>query len=98
MDKIREMQLLLKKIPRGKVTTYKALAKKLRVHPRHAGKLLSKNPDGIRYPCYKVILSSGKIGGYSGKGGIKRKIHLLKEDGIIIKNHKINLKKYLYDF
>lgn len=98
MGKIREMQLLLAKMPRGKVTTYKIIAKKLRIHPRYAGKLLSKNPDGIKYPCYKVVLSSGKIGGYSGKGGIKRKIYLLKEDGIVIKNHKINLKKYLYDF
>jgi methylated-DNA-[protein]-cysteine S-methyltransferase len=98
MDKIREMQILLRKIPKGKVSTYKILAKKLRVHPRAAGRLLSRNTDGIRYPCYKIISSSGGIGGYTGPGGVNGKKRLLKRDGIVVKNGKINLKKHLFEF
>lgn len=98
MKKMREMQLLLARIPKGKVTTYKIMAKKLRVHPRVAGKLLSKNPDGVKYPCYKVIRYDGSLGGYSSKRGIKDKIEKLKKDGIVIKNNKIDLKKYLFKF
>jgi methylated-DNA-[protein]-cysteine S-methyltransferase len=97
-DKMREMQLLLAKIPKGKVSTYGLLAKKLKIHPRYAGKLLSKNPDGIKYPCYKIVLSSGKLGGYTSPRGIKAKIEKLKADGIEIKNNRINLKKYLFIF
>jgi O6-methylguanine-DNA--protein-cysteine methyltransferase len=98
MDKMREMQLLLAKIPRGKVTTYAILAKKLKIHPRFAGRLLSKNPDGIRYPCYKVIHSDGSLGGYTSAHGVKDKIKKLRKDGIEIKKNKIDLKKYCYYF
>jgi alkylated DNA nucleotide flippase Atl1 len=96
MNKMKEMQLLLAKIPKGKVSTYGILAKKLKVHPRYVGKLLSKNPDGIKYPCYKVIKSDGSLGGYTSKNGVKDKIKKLRKDGIEIKNNKINLKKYLF--
>jgi O6-methylguanine-DNA--protein-cysteine methyltransferase len=98
MDKMREMQLLLAKIPRGKVTTYAILAKKLKIHPRFVGILLSKNPDGIKYPCYKVIHSDGSLGGYTSKNGVRDKVKKLRKDGIEIKNNKIDLKKFLYSF
>jgi O6-methylguanine-DNA--protein-cysteine methyltransferase len=98
MDKMREMQLLLAKIPRGKITTYKILAKKLRIHPRFAGRLLSKNPDGVRYPCYKVIRSDGSLGGYTSKNGVRDKVKKLRKDGIEIRNNKIDLKRYLFNF
>lgn len=98
MDKIRQMQLLLAKIPRGKVTTYGIIARKLGVHPRQAGYLLSRNPDGVKYPCYRVILSSGKVGNYSGKGGTRGKELLLRKDGITVKNSRIDLKKHLFRF
>ena len=98
MDKMREMQLLLARIPKGKVSTYGALAKKLRIHPRFAGRLLSRNTDGIRYPCYKIIRSNGDLGGYTSPKGVKDKIRKLKRDGIEIKNNRIDLKKYFFDF
>lgn len=98
MDKIIEMQLLLAKIPKGKISTYGILAKKLKVHPRYAGKLLSKNPDGVRYPCYKIVRSDGSLGGYTSKHGVKDKIRKLRKDGIEIKKNKIDLKRYLFKF
>ena len=92
-DKMQEFQKLLRKIPKGKVVTYAILAKKLKIHPRYVGKLCAKNPYPNKYPCYKVVLSSGKIGNYSGKGGIKRKIQLLKRDGIRIEKGRISQKE-----
>jgi len=98
MDKLREMQLLLAKIPKGKVSTYGLLAKRLKIHPRYAGKLLSKNTDGVKYPCFKIIRSDGSLGGFTSEHGLKDKIKRLKADGIEIKNNKIDLKKYLFTF
>jgi methylated-DNA-[protein]-cysteine S-methyltransferase len=98
MNKIREMQNLLAKIPKGRVSTYKILANKMGTRPRAAGKLLGCNTDAVKYPCYKIILSSGRIGGYSGKGGVKRKIQLLKRDRIIIKDGRIDIRKYVFEF
>jgi O6-methylguanine-DNA--protein-cysteine methyltransferase len=98
MEILRKMQLLLAKIPKGKVTTYAAIARKLRIHPRHAGFLLSQNKCPVKYPCYKVVCSDGSIGGYSGKGGIMSKVKKLRKDGVEIGKNKVNLAKHLFLF
>ena len=98
MDKMREMQLLLAKIPRGKVSTYGLLARKLKIHPRYAGKLLSRNTDGVKYPCYKIIRSDGSLGGYTSKLGVRDKIRKLRKDGIEIRKNRIDLSRYLFTF
>ena len=96
MKKMKELQRLLRKIPKEKVTIYKILGEKLGLHPRVIGIMLSKNDSDA--PCYKVVNHNGKIGGYSGKGGIKSKIKLLKKDRIIIRTNIIDLKRFLYKF
>lgn len=98
MDKMREMQLLLAKIPKGKVSTYGSLARKLKIHPRYAGRLLSRNTDGVRYPCYKIIRSDGSLGGYTSKHGVRDKIRKLRKDGIEIRKNRIDLIRYLFTF
>ncbi len=89
--------LLLKKIPKGKVVSYKELARKCNTSPRAIGRIMANNMDPLGCPCYKVVGNNGKLVGYSGKGGIKGKIKLLKQDGIEIRNDKID-KKYFYSF
>jgi len=92
---------LTSKIPQGKVTTYKEIAKKLNTKAyRLVGQALKNNPDPINVPCYRVIRSDGSIGGYSGSDpeNIVKKINLLKKDGIKVVNGKINLELYLYKF
>ena len=93
--------ILLKKIPRGKVTTYGDLARATKSSPRAIGQVMRNNKHPKIYPCYKVVSSSGHIGGYSGctKGKmIDKKINLLKKDGIDIKNNRIDLSQYLHNF
>lgn len=70
----------IKKIPKGKVRTYKeiALAISRPKSSRAVANACGKNPFPIKIPCHRVIGSNGYIGGYSGKGGIKKKIELLK--------------------
>ena len=89
--------LMLKKIPRGKVTTYKELARVTKTSPRAIGMIMKTNPDPKGCPCYKVVKSDGKIGGYSGAGGVRGKTRLLEEDGIKIVDGKID-KKYFWKF
>ena len=66
----------IKKIPKGKVRTYKeiALAISRPKSSRAVANACGKNPFPIKIPCHRVIGSNGYIGGYSGKGGIKKKI------------------------
>jgi len=93
--------LLLRKIPKGKVTTYAELAKATKSSPRAIGRVMRRNKHPELYPCYKVVKSDGSIGGYDGcvKGKkVRRKERLLQKDGIEIKNSKIDLLRYLYKF
>ena len=74
---------MLLTIPKGKVSTYGDLAKALG-NPsasRHVGRILSKNPNPIKVPCHRVIMSNGKIGGYAL--GTQMKKELLQNEGII---------------
>lgn len=92
----------LKKVPSGKVTTYKVLAHSINSKAYQAvGNAMRHNPYFPIVPCHRCIKSNGFIGGFGGKikgKKIQEKISLLKKEGIEIKNNKIDLKKYLYKF
>ncbi|MEN9626643.1 MAG: hypothetical protein RL557_971 [archaeon] len=88
---------LLKKVPRGKVTTYKALAHALHTRAyRAVGNAMNKNPYAPFVPCHRVINSDGRLGGFAT--GLSKKILLLKKEGVAIKNNVIDLKRFGYDF
>ena len=68
----------LKTLKKGEITTYKFLAEKFNSHPRGIAKILSSNTDKS-VPCYKVIRSDGKLGGYNNLLG-KSKLELLRRE------------------
>ena len=76
----------LKKIPKGQTRTYLDVAKaigKPKAH-RAVANAVGKNPYPPKIPCHRVIRSDGSLGGYSGKGGIKTKLKLLKSEKVKI--------------
>ena len=87
----------LRKIPKGKVVSYKELARACGTSPRAAGRILACNKDPIQFPCYKVVSTSGILGGYSGSGGPEGKQKLLMADGIRIVDGRVD-EKYFYYF
>lgn len=89
---------LLKKIPKGKVTSYKEIANALGTKAyRAVGTAMNKNPNPVEVPCHRVVKTDGSLGGYA-YGKIK-KIALLKEEGIEVKDGKIvNFKTILHHF
>ncbi len=68
-------------IPYGQTRTYKAIAQELSSGPRAVGGACGRNPLPILIPCHRVLGSSGKLGGYSGGGGIETKRALLRLEG-----------------
>ena len=76
----------LKNIPRGKVKTYKqvAIAIKRPKSARAVANACGKNPYAPKIPCHRVIRSDGRLGGYSGRGGIRKKLELLKSEKVKI--------------
>ncbi len=71
-----------KTIPMGEVRSYKWVAEKAGSPKayRAVGQALAKNPYPEIIPCHRVICSNGYIGGYSGKGGVAKKLKLIKSE------------------
>ena len=74
----------IKKIPKGKTITYKELAIKIGKPKayRAVANACAKNPLLEIIPCHRVIREDGKMGGYNGKKGVKRKKRLLQNEGV----------------
>ncbi|WP_040725596.1 MGMT family protein [Thiomicrorhabdus sp. Kp2] len=89
---------LLSLIPKGKVTTYKAIAEALETKAYQAvGNAMAANPNPIKVPCHRVVNSNGAIGNYAF--GVDKKIELLQSEGVIIQNGKVmDFKAHFFDF
>ena len=88
---------VLKKVPRGKVTTYQEIAKVLKSKAyRAVGNAMNRNPHAPQVPCHRVVRSNGEVGGFAS--GTKNKISMLKKEGVEIRGEKVNLEKYLHKF
>ncbi len=90
----------LKLIPKGRVTTYKAIAEYLGSRAvRAVGSAVAKNPYAPEVPCHRVVPSSGELGNYSAEGGSIRKMELLRSEGVVVENGKIvEFKSLLFEF
>jgi len=91
---------LTQKIPKGNITTYKEIAKKLRTKAyRRVGQALKCNPYAPKVPCHRVVASDGSLGGYDGKMRSPKKIRLLSKEGVSVKDCRIeDFEKTLYRF
>ncbi|MBS7623887.1 methylated-DNA--[protein]-cysteine S-methyltransferase [Candidatus Bathyarchaeota archaeon] len=85
----RSIYLNLKRIPRGKVSTYSIIAEAAghKRAARAAGNCLASNPLPLIIPCHRIVLSSLKIGGYSVPGldqaqALRLKGRILLSEGV----------------
>ncbi|HJX05576.1 MAG TPA: MGMT family protein [Candidatus Nanoarchaeia archaeon] len=89
---------LTKQVPKGKVTSYSAIAKKLKSSPRAVGQALRVNPFAPVVPCHRVVKSDGSIGGFGGETcgkKIEEKIAMLRKEGVEIRQGKIDKKFFI---
>jgi O-6-methylguanine DNA methyltransferase len=63
----RSVYNTLRRVPRGKVSTYSMLAEATgrKRAARAVGNCVASNPLPLIIPCHRIVLSSLKIGGYS---------------------------------
>ena len=84
----RKVYEALLDVPKGYVTTYGALAKRIGCASAQAvGGALRHNPFAPQVPCHRVLAADGSIGGFNGhRGGpeIARKIALLRSEGVAL--------------
>ncbi len=95
----QEVYEFLAKIPKGKVVTYGMIAGYLgnKNLARAVGNILHANPDGVKYPCYKVVTAAGKLSKNYAFGGIEKQKELLLKDNIEVKDYKVDLSIYKWE-
>lgn len=70
-------------IPLGQTRTYGEIADDLDSAARAVGRACGANPIPVLIPCHRVLAANGGLGGYSGAGGLKTKVFLLKLEGAL---------------
>lgn len=86
----------VQRIPRGRVLTYGALAKTLRLPggARTAGRAMSATPSGKGIPWHRVVGERGKILIREPYASLQRK--LLETEGVTIIESRVDLKRHLW--
>jgi methylated-DNA-protein-cysteine methyltransferase related protein len=92
-DLYRRIWDAVRRIPKGKVTTYGGIARACGF-PRHArlvGHALHNLPHGSNIPWHRVINAQGKISLPKRNDHYKRQKSLLENEGIVFLRERINL-------
>ncbi len=87
---------LVKQIPRGRVLTYGALARALRLRggARSAGRAMAASPSGQGIPWHRVVGEGGRILIREPHASLQKR--LLESEGITVVELRVDLHKHLW--
>ena len=86
----------VKRIPKGCVATYGQVAMMAGNErmSRAVGNALHKNPTPGIVPCHRVVDAKGRLAGGFAFGGMEAQAALLADEGVEVKDGKVDLGKY----
>lgn len=99
MEKISKKYLVLEflnSLPKNKVTTYLALAKKFCSSPRAIASFMRTNTHPEKYPCYKVVWKKWSLTGY--RLGLQEKEKRLLADWVVLENWVVKKEFIIEEF
>jgi methylated-DNA-[protein]-cysteine S-methyltransferase len=84
---------LTSRIPKGKVTTYAAIARKLNTKAyRAVGNAMNRNPYAPQVPCHRVVGSNGSLTGFAQ--GLEKKRQMLESEGVEVRKQRVDVKVF----
>ena len=84
------------RIPRGKVTTYGAVAERAG-QPRRArlvGRVLATLPKGSKVPWHRVVAAGGRIAFPDGSDSFRQQVARLRREGVAVVNGRADLRAH----
>lgn len=93
----RSVLLLECTVPRGRITTYGRLARRLGSGARAVGNALARNPFPLVIPCHRAVRADLSIGGFQG-GSIMKEALLAMEGVMLDESGKIAENTKVWDF
>ena len=92
MNYIEKVFQAVKKIPKGKVSTYGEISRLTGVDPRMVGWALHSNKDSSDVPCHRVVNKDGRLApGYAFGGPNEQKSRLLAEGVVFVDDNRVDL-------
>lgn len=88
----------LKKIPKGKVVSYGDIAIQVTSSARAVGSMLHTNTDPAHYPCHRVVKKDGSLAGGYAFGGENEQYILLRKEGVVFKDRKVDMHVCQFTF
>src|SRR3989339_1232415 len=83
------------RVPKGKVTTYGDIGKKIGTKAYRAiGQILHRNKDWPAVPCHRVVMKDGSLAPNYGMGGPKMQRKRLENEVVIFVNDKVDIKRH----
>ncbi len=93
---------LTRTIPKGRVSTYRHLARALGCGSSQAvGQALKRNPFAPEVPCHRVVKTDRGLGGFAGQTEgekIQKKRRMLEEEGVRFEAGGCVSPACMYDF
>lgn len=86
-DTYEKVYKIVRQIPRGKVTTYGTIGKKLHMSPRVVGQALHANPYEGDVPCHRVVNRDGRVAPSFAFGGKEIQKKLLESERVKFKDN-----------
>lgn len=98
MNSSEKVYKIVSKIPKGKLLTYKIIAKLAGIkNPRLVGFYLHKNLNPEAIPCRRVVKSDGTLASGYAFGGAKKQKEILEKEGVEFDSKgRVNLKGFLF--
>jgi O-6-methylguanine DNA methyltransferase len=86
----------VKKVPKGRVTTYGEIGNAIGINPRVVGNALHLN-ESSDVPCHRVVNVAGRIAPAFGLGGPAEHKKRLEDEGVTFKDKlRVDLTKHLF--
>jgi methylated-DNA-[protein]-cysteine S-methyltransferase len=78
----RRVYEVARTIPPGTTLSYGEVAARMGAPgaARDVGQALGQNPFAIIVPCHRVLAATGKVGGFSARGGVRTKLRLISSE------------------
>ena len=99
MNTFEKVYEAVEKIPKGKVSTYGAVASYIGINnPRVVGFALHVNKDSFKVPCHRVVNIKGGLAPGYAFGGEERQKKILVAEGVSFNKGRVDLSKHLFVF
>jgi methylated-DNA-protein-cysteine methyltransferase-like protein len=96
MGFFEEVYAVVRKIPKGKVTTYGHVAREIGTRDaRRVGQALHANKDR-EVPCHRVVFADGSLAPGYAFGGLKEQRKRLEAEGVKFSGEKVDIKAGLW--